>query len=248
MTLHVCCRYALITYSQCGDLQPQSVVSHFDKLGALVIIGRETHSDGGTHLHVFADFQRKFRSRQTSVFDVDGRHPNLSPSKGTPEKGYDYAIKDGDIVGGSLERPQSRRGGNGSISDKWSIIADATSREDFWRLAHELDPKSAICSFGQLQKWCDWKFAPVRPPYEHPTGIEFVESDSDGRHSWLRQSGIGSGEPLIGMCHMFAQLPATPGNITKLGWSSGYSGPRPSANPSPQPAPKLYSNFTDSGR
>ena len=86
------------------------------------------------------------------------------------------------------------------------------------------------------------------PTYEHPRGIEFVESNNDGRHSWLLQSGIGSGEPLIGMCHMIAQLPATPGNITKLGWSSGYSGPRPSANPSPQPARKLHSNFTDSGR
>ena len=223
-------------------------MEHFASLGSDVIIGREDHADGGTHLHVFADFKRKFRSRQTSILDVDGHHPNISPSKGTPEKGYDYAIKDGDIVGGTLARPEPRRAGNGSTSDKWTIITNATNRDDFWKLAHELDPKSAVCSFNQLQKWCDWRFAPVRPTYEHPRGIEFVESNNDGRHSWLLQSGIGSGEPLIGMCHMFAQLPATPGNITKLGWSSGYSGPRPSANPSPQPAPKLHSNFTDSGR
>jgi len=248
MTFHLNCRYALVTYPQCGDLQPQRLVEHFAALGSDVIIGREDHADGGTHLHVFADFKRKFRSRQTSILDVDGHHPNISPSKGTPEKGYDYAIKDGDIVGGTLARPEPRRAGNGSTSDKWTIITNATTRDEFWKLAHELDPKSAVCSFNQLQKWCDWRFAPVRPTYQHPRGIEFVESNNDGRHSWLLQSGIGSGEPLIGMCHMFAQLPATPGNITKLGWSSGYSGPRPSANPSPQPARKLHSNFTDSGR
>jgi len=52
---------------------------------------REDHADGGTHLHVFADFKRTFRSRQTSILAVDGQPPIISRSKGTPDKGYDYA-------------------------------------------------------------------------------------------------------------------------------------------------------------
>ena len=60
MTFHLNCRYALVTYPQCGDLQPQRLVEHFTALGSDIIIGREAHADGGTHLHVFADFNGSF--------------------------------------------------------------------------------------------------------------------------------------------------------------------------------------------
>lgn len=92
-------RYGLFTYAQCGDLDPHDVCCHFTSLQAECIIGREHHSDGGTHLHVFADFGRKRRFRRATTFDVSGRHPNIVPSRGTPRGGYDYATKDGDIVG-----------------------------------------------------------------------------------------------------------------------------------------------------
>lgn len=191
-------KYALLTYPQCGDLSPHRVVDVITKLGGSCIIGRENHQDGGIHLHVFADFGRKLRSRKANLFDVDGRHPNVAPSRGTPEKGYDYAIKDGDIVGGDLKRPEPRRAGDGSTMEKWSEITRAENREEFWKLVHRLDPKSAACSFGQLSKYADWKFAVDPPDYEHPAGIEFFGDDVDGRHDWLQQSGIGSDEPLVG--------------------------------------------------
>lgn len=95
-------RYALLTYAQCGDLDPWAVNDHLAELGAECIIAREVHADGGTHLHAFVDFGRKFRTQRTDVFDVGDHHPNISPSYGTPEKGFDYAIKDGDVVAGGL--------------------------------------------------------------------------------------------------------------------------------------------------
>ena len=79
-------RYALITYSQCGDLSPERVGERFQELGALLVIGRENHADGGIHLHCFVDFGRKRRFRRVTCFDVDGRHPNIEQSRGTPEK------------------------------------------------------------------------------------------------------------------------------------------------------------------
>uniref|UniRef100_A0A8E7G2A4 Replication-associated protein n=1 Tax=Tarsiger cyanurus Genomoviridae sp. TaxID=2814994 RepID=A0A8E7G2A4_9VIRU len=190
-------RYFLVTYSQCGDLDPFLVVDKFSSLGAECIIGREHHADGGLHLHVFVDFGRKFRSRAANIFDVADHHPNISPSKGTPEKGYDYAIKDGDVVAGGLERPEPRGTGAGSLADKWTRITSAEDRDSFWELCHELDPKAAACSFSQLQKYADWKFAEVEPIYESPGGIDFVGSDVDGRDEWLQQSGIGFPESLI---------------------------------------------------
>lgn len=207
MPFHCNARYFLITYAQCGDLSEWSVLDRFVSLGAECIIGREHHADLGLHLHVFADFGRKFRSRKTDVFDVDGRHANIQPSKGTPEKGYDYAIKDGDIVAGGLARP-SGRAGSGKTFDLWSEIAGAEDREEFWRLVEELDPKSMCCSFGQLQKFADWRFAEVPPVYESPRGFEFVGGDVDGRDDWLASTGIGLGQSsVVGKCRQKARLP-----------------------------------------
>ena len=193
------CRYALLTYAQCGDLSGTTVGEFIEGLGFKCVIGRENHDDGGLHLHCFVDFARKRRFRRANCFDVEGRHPNISPSRGTPEKGYDYAIKDGDVVYTSLDRPGIGGGSNTGTRDKWSAITSAVDRESFWDLVHELDPKSAACSFTQLQKYCDWKFAPVPPVYTTPDGIEFVGGELDGRNAWLQQAGIGREEPLIGM-------------------------------------------------
>lgn len=206
MSFAVNARYVLLTYAQCGDLDGFSVMERISSLGGECIVARESHEDGGVHLHVFCDFGRKFRSRKVDVFDVDGFHPNITPSRGTPEKGYDYTIKDGDVICGGLGRPvRERESGDGSVISRWTTITSAGSRSEFWRLVHELDPKSAACAFGQLSKYADWKFAVDPPCYESPPGIEFVGGGLDGRNDWLSQSGIGSGEPLVGM--LFFQKP-----------------------------------------
>ncbi|ANC51585.1 RepA [Faeces associated gemycircularvirus 21] len=198
MTFAINAKYVLLTYAQCGDLDGFAVMDRISELGGECIVARETHADGGTHLHVFCDFGRKFRSRKTDVFDVLGYHPNIEPSRGTPEKGYDYAIKDGDVICGGLARPTTSRTGDSSANSKWTEITSATNRDEFWELVHLLDPKSAACSFGQLQKYCDWKFAVAPPTYTSPTGVEFDDGSIDGRLDWLQQSGVGSGQPLLG--------------------------------------------------
>lgn len=205
--MHINAKYVLLTYAQCGDLDGFAVMDRISSLGGECIIARECHADGGFHLHVFVSFGRKFRSRKTDVFDVDGRHPNIVPSRGTPEKGYDYAIKDGDVVcGGLLRGDLVSADRDGSTRDKWAQITSAEDREQFWELCHELDPKSAATAFTQLRAYAEWKFTVADPVYEHPTGYSFRSGQFDGRDDWLLQSGIGSGEPLIGK--LITQCPA----------------------------------------
>nr|UBQ66236.1 Rep protein [crane CRESS-DNA virus] len=186
-------RYVLLTYAQCGQLDAFRVMDVISALAGECIIGREHHEDGGLHLHVFVDFGRKFRSRKADVFDVEGFHPNISKSYGSPEKGYDYAIKDGDVICGGLARPEPTSGGdgNGKTHLIWSQITQAETRELFWELVHQLDPKAAVTSFPALQKYCDWKYRYNPPEYESPTNVEFFGGDIDGRDDWLLQSGIG---------------------------------------------------------
>ena len=188
-------RYALLTYAQCGDLDPHEVVCHLAELRAECIIANEKHADGGTHLHAFVDFGRKFRTRRADVFDVGNHHPNISPSYGTPEKGYDYAIKDGDVVGGGLERPCGA-----SVSkdgDVWAQIVLAESRDEFFALLHSLAPRALLCSFPSLVKYADWKYRVDPEPYRHDPQLCFDLSGTpellDWSHDTLDSSrGVGT--------------------------------------------------------
>lgn len=192
-------RYLLLTYAQCGDLDGFSVMDHLSGLGGECIIAREEHADLGLHLHCFVDFGRKFRSRRTDIFDVDGRHPNIQGSYGTPWAGFDYAIKDGDVICGGLDRPEEPRSKRvAKNGDQWTEITNARDRDHFWELVHYLDPEAAARSYGQLAKYVDFRFSDPDPVYESPGGLDFIPGDVDGRDEWLNQSGIGSGEPLLG--------------------------------------------------
>jgi len=188
-------KYVLLTYAQCGDLDPFAIVGHMAELGAECIIGRELHADGGIHLHAFCAFERQFRSRRADIFDVGHCHPNISSSKGTPEKGYDYAIKDGDVVAGGLERPVGGEsgGGTGKADLVWAEIISAETREEFFRLCHALAPKHLACNFGSIRAFADWKYALAPIEYRHPGSVSFDTGGLGGLDEWLSQASIGSG-------------------------------------------------------
>lgn len=171
MSFYFSARYVLLTYAQCTGLSEWAVLDHISSLGAECIIGREDHADGGTHLHVFCDFGRKKQSRRSTFFDVDGRHPNIEPSRGNPEGGFDYAIKDGNVVAGGLERPSRIR--ISSITDKWSTIVNADSREEFFDLLRELDPKTYVTRWADICRYADNAYATRVEPYVGPDGLEF---------------------------------------------------------------------------
>lgn len=190
-------RYGLFTYAQCGDLDPINVSNHFTSLGAECIVAREDHADGGTHLHVFADFERKRRFRRTDTFDCDGRHPNIVPSRGNPGEGFDYATKDGCIVAGGLERPSNGNDGS-AVGRKDAVMAELVSIEDadtFWASVQELAPGLLLRNFPSLNSYASWRFRPRVEEYSTPSDIRF---DTDGipgldewRNEYLGASTVG---------------------------------------------------------
>jgi len=222
MTFLFSARYALLTYPQCGDLDGWAVSDHLSSLGAECIVGRENHSDGGTHLHAFLDFGRKKQSRRSDIFDVGGHHPNIAPSRGRPGVGYDYAIKDGDVVAGGLARP----GGSGlsEAQNKWGQIVAAESRDEFFDLLRELDPKTLVTRWTELNKYADAAYAPVPEPYVGSDGKQFELGVVPELARWGEQ--LVGDNPLEGKC---SPLPGPP-----RGGHGGISGgaPAPPSRPS----------------
>ncbi|AIF76275.1 Rep1 [Rhinolophus associated gemykibivirus 1] len=186
MTFSFNARYALLTYAQCGTLDPWSVVHHIAELRGECIVAREAHADGGTHLHSFVDFGRKFRSRRTSIFDVDNHHPNVSATHSTPREGFDYACKDGDIVAGGLSRPDA--GAVPAKHDRWHDITAAKSREEFFQLLLEHAPRDLCTSFTSLSKYADWMYRDDPAPYKHDNQLESSLGPFPELGSWVQGS------------------------------------------------------------
>lgn len=176
-------KQCLLTYAQCGDLDPFAVVNLLADLGAECIIGRESHADGGTHLHAYAQWETKFRSRGHTLFDVDGRHPNIAPVRwGSPEWVAEYAGKMGDIVAGGLDLSQidSTISGNSQARSKqsfedWSLIVNSETEAEFWSNVTTLAPRQLACNHQALLSFAKWKWAPIPEIYVSP----YTEDDYD---------------------------------------------------------------------
>lgn len=89
-----------LTYSQC-DLDRQVIYDGLSSLGRDVVrcrIGYELHADGGHHRHVAIEFAKAWDRRSTTLFDIQGFHPNIKAKRTKPEwaAAWIYAAKDGD--------------------------------------------------------------------------------------------------------------------------------------------------------
>lgn len=175
-------KYGLLTYAQCGDLDAWDVVGHLSSLGAECIVGRECHRDGGIHLHAFFMFEHKFRSSNPRVFDVGGYHPNVSRGYSNPADGYDYAIKDGEVVAGGLDRPGEH---HVQKSSNWAQIVEAQDEDEFWALVRELDPRALCVSFTSLRAYASHRYAPERTPYGTPDGVSFCTDEYPELSQWV---------------------------------------------------------------
>jgi len=98
----------------------------------------------------------------------------------------DYAIKDSDVVGGTLERP------SGAVAVKakspWPEIILAETRDEFFDLCAKLDPRSLCVGFVGLSKYADWRYRIERGPYSTPGGISIVADSVPALNDWVREN------------------------------------------------------------
>ncbi|ANC51606.1 RepA [Sewage associated gemycircularvirus 3] len=195
MTFRFAAKYGLLTYAQIGDRDVEEfgwrVSDMFGSLGAECIVGRESHGDGGLHIHAFFMFERKFQSRNVRVFDMDGCHPNIVRGYSTPEDGARYAIKEGDVIAGGLDVDSLGSSVAGSKT-VWAQIILAESRDDFFAACAELAPRALLCSFTSLRCYADWKYREDPAPYRHPEDVSFDTSRFPELDRWVQDSLRGA--------------------------------------------------------
>lgn len=172
MTFRFAARYGLLTFAQSPNLDPFRIVDILARLGAECIVGKELHTDGGTHYHAFFMFDRKFQSRNARIFDVDGHHPNILRGRRSPEQMYDYATKDGDVVAGGLQRPSEPVFTASDSDDFWRCVFDAETREETFRVAKEVSVSLLGRYFFQVRAIAEGKA--VQSPLDYVSPPELA--------------------------------------------------------------------------
>lgn len=182
MTFRFNAKYVLLTYAQCGELDPFLIVNLLGELGGECVVGRENHADGGIHLHAFCMFEKKFSTRNARVFDIESHHPNILSGIRAPSKAWDYATKDGDVCAGGLERPTE------ATNTKHHIIAAIlaeTTRDGLLERARELDPGLYVRNYFQLRAIAEERDSWTPRNYITPTGLEFTTELYPELADWL---------------------------------------------------------------
>lgn len=151
-----------LTYPQCGNhVGIDNTSSHLKSLGATgTVVGRETHRDGGLHIHAYAEWTDRFRSRNPRIFDINGRHPNIQAVRNKSHV-IQYIKKGGDYLS-DVE--------DASGIGRYADLCEADSREEFWNTVRQKYHRDYVLNLDRLTAFCEHRFGTVHEPYETRLG------------------------------------------------------------------------------
>lgn len=154
-------------------------------------IGRESHSDGGIHFHVFLSFESPVTVSSPDAFDYFGSHGNIRSVRTTPRKVYDYVGKDDDVVYEYGTAPDETNNDSGPTSARWHDIVGCDTKESFLSAVRSQAPRDWVLSLDRILAYAEYAYpTPIRE-YESPpvaTAYERVP----GLAGWKRQAAIGT--------------------------------------------------------
>lgn len=141
-------RRLFFTYSQSGETTKDELLQFLngERFGPkFVLVARELHDDGQPHLHAVVDFgERRFRSRDERIFDINGLHPNWKAPRSDRQwhNQVNYCKKHGDFVEvGEYEEPEER----GHKQQRWIDLIDGSeNRDDFMAKAKTVAPRDFV--------------------------------------------------------------------------------------------------------
>lgn len=184
--------HLFLTYPQVPeDLQRDALHTHLTTKFALeyCCTSEERHEDGGKHFHVYAKFIKRFRSKDQSVFDFAGRHPNIQ-SAYNPAKCLAYVQKDKNFIE-SGDAP-TLKGEN-----SWDSIVAVDDKEEFMQAVKSKYPRDYVLNLEKLEYYADKRFKPELPIYV-PIYTDFIVPAPVAE--WMQQMNEVS-VPAAPFCH-----------------------------------------------
>lgn len=151
-------RKLFITYPQCGGSK-EELLAFISRLYPVTkyCISRESHIDGGLHLHAAFEFASKLDIRNSNTLDwtTGGlcHHPNIQSVKNWKAT-VTYIKKDGDFIEGGEELTF------------WRSLDTCVDVNDFLHRVKEEDPKTYWLNFKKLEEAAEAHFKRVTPLYE----------------------------------------------------------------------------------
>ena len=94
-----------LTFPQCGEQDLRATLEHLNEYYPCewIIVAREKHQDGETHLHIALELIDKHHFRSPDCFDfVTGQHGNYQTMKNM-KKCIEYVTKDGDFIAEGID-------------------------------------------------------------------------------------------------------------------------------------------------
>jgi len=138
-------------------------------------VARESHVDGGYHLHAYGEWTTPFSTRDVRLFDVGGCHPNIQPVRST-KRVLEYIRKSDSEA---LANVESLDGGRVHYG---SILAEAEGGDDFLARVAERYPRDYVLCYERLEAFRRAKYPEARIEYV-PRYTDFVH-EPDGLREW----------------------------------------------------------------
>ena len=187
MTFKISQKSYFITYPQCGELTKERVLQFFTLLGAeKYAICRELHQDGNPHIHALIVFEKKFNSRSSSIFDIDGKHGKIEPLKSQP-KALEYVKKDGDFIT-NIEEEKKKRKYN-------QIIKECSKKKEFMEAVLEEHPRDYVINLEKVEYFANKHFKKETPQYQSKYTAEDFEVSCPHMKMWADQIGRNLDRP-----------------------------------------------------
>lgn len=188
----------LLTYSQLNEDGLQHIRDNPDDLFQFIgqtfgpperfRLGHELHQDGGHHLHCFASWSSRRNSSDPRCFDWREHHPNIEPIRRTPQRAWEYAGKDDDVLfehGDPPGETGTMRMGREGI---WHEALAAEDKEGFLQVLRQGAPREYVLYHEAILRFAERHWSPPTPDYTSPN---FEVLRPERVLPWLRHSGIG---------------------------------------------------------
>lgn len=157
-----------LTYAQCTIPKERMVELLVELEGDRIewmVVAHELHEDGGSHLHVAIEYEKRRNIRDQDHFDFEEFHPNISGTRNLKKVG-EYCTKDGDYVlhGISEEKFRSLLAGSGK-EPKYAEVLRSQTYEEACEVVRKIDPRSWINNGDRIRDNLKHDFVAKFPEY-----------------------------------------------------------------------------------